>query len=143
VSQPLRLVVRFDGGARGNPGPAAAAAVIEEPGGGVVAEVGEVLGRATNNFAEYKALLLGLAKARELGAREVEVVGDSELVVHQLNGRYQVRSPNIAPLFRDAMTELKRFDRWRARQVPRAENARADRLVNQLLDRAAKDAFTA
>ncbi len=131
----MKLVVHVDGGARGNPGPAAAAAVLSTPDGEVVDEVTEALGEQTNNVAEYRALLLGLRRARELGATEVEVVNDSELVAKQVNGLYKVKHPAMRPLHQQALEELQRFERWAVRSVPRAENAHADRLVNETLDR--------
>jgi ribonuclease HI len=130
----LKLVVHVDGGARGNPGPAAAAAVITRPNGEPVEEVSERLGQATNNVAEYRALLLGLARARALGATEVEVVNDSELVARQINGDYKVKHPSMRPLYLDALAALRRFERWTVRSVPREQNAGADALVNRALD---------
>jgi ribonuclease HI len=130
----VKLVVHVDGGARGNPGPAAAAAVVSTPAGEVLDEASELLGVATNNVAEYRALLLGLARARALGATEVEVVNDSELVAKQVNGLYKVKHPAMRPLYLDAMAALRAFDAWSIRSVPRARNAEADALVNQALD---------
>ncbi len=126
--------MHVDGGARGNPGPAAAACVISSPDGEVLAEHAELLGRATNNVAEYRALLLGLARARELGADEVEVIGDSELVAKQIQGLYKVKHEAMRPLYLDAMKALREFAGWSIRTVPRAQNARADALVNEALD---------
>ena len=131
-----RLVVHVDGGARGNPGPAAAAAVLSLPDGTVVDEATELLGQATNNVAEYRALLLGLRRARELGASEVEIVNDSELVAKQLTGAYKVKHAAMRPLHLDATAALRQFEKWSIRSVPRAENAHADALVNQALDAA-------
>jgi tryptophan 2,3-dioxygenase len=130
----LKLVVHVDGGSRGNPGPAAAAAVVSSPDGDVVDEASVTLGEATNNVAEYRGLLLGLDRAREHGATEVEVVNDSELVAKQINGEYRVKSPEMAALHEQALVELERFDAWSIRSVPRAQNAAADALVNQALD---------
>ena len=130
----MRLVVHVDGGSRGNPGPAAAAAVVSTPDGEAVDKTAVVLGRATNNVAEYRALMLGLERARALGAAEVEVVNDSELVANQVNGRYRVKSPELAALHGDVMRALEGFERWTVRSVPRAENAAADALVNEALD---------
>jgi ribonuclease HI len=132
----VKVVVHVDGGARGNPGPAAAAAVVSTPEGDVLDEAKEHLGRATNNVAEYRGLLLGLERARALGATEVEVVNDSELVAHQVTGRYRVKHPDMKPLHRRAMEALGGFERWSIRPVPRAQNAAADALVNQALDAA-------
>jgi len=130
----VRVVVHVDGGARGNPGPAAAAAVISTPDGEVLDEAMEVLGVATNNVAEYRGLLLGLRRARDLGATEVDVVNDSELVAKQVNGAYKVKHAAMKPLFTEALGLLRGFERWSVRSVPRAENAHADALVNQALD---------
>jgi ribonuclease HI len=132
----VRLVVHVDGGARGNPGPAAAAAVLSDAEGHVVDDVGVALGRTTNNVAEYRALLLGLDRARALGADEVEVVNDSELVAKQINGEYKVKHPDMKPLHAQAMAALREFGAWSIRSVPRAQNADADALVNQALDAA-------
>jgi ribonuclease HI len=130
----VKLVVHVDGGSRGNPGPAAAAAVVSTPEGDVLDEASVTLGHATNNVAEYRGLLLGLERARERGATEVEVVNDSELVAKQVNGEYKVKHPEMAALREQAMESLAGFDRWSIRSVPRAENAAADALVNQALD---------
>ena len=130
----MKLVVHVDGGARGNPGPAAAAAVLSTPDGEVVDEAAERLGHATNNVAEYRGLLLGLERARVLGATEVEVINDSELVAHQVDGRYRVKHPDMKPLHAEALRALGGFERWSIRPVPRAQNADADALVNQALD---------
>jgi ribonuclease HI len=132
----VKLVVHVDGGARGNPGPAAAAAVLSTPSGDVVDEAHAYLGVATNNVAEYRGLLLGLQRARALGADEVEVVNDSELVAKQVNGVYKVKHPDMRPLHAEALKALQGFARWSIRSVPRAENAAADALVNQALDAA-------
>ena len=130
----MKLVVHVDGGARGNPGPAAAGAVLSTPEGDVIAEAAEPIGVATNNVAEYRGLLLGLRKARELGASEVEVVNDSELVAKQVNGVYKVKHPDMKPLHAAALRALRDFDGWTLRSVPRAQNAGADALVNEALD---------
>ena len=124
----------MDGGARGNPGPAAVGVVISTPDGEVLGEVSERIGVATNNVAEYRALLRGLELARGLSAREVEIVNDSELVARQLTGVYKVKHPALKPLYAEAMAALRTFDRWQVQSVPRADNARADELVNEALD---------
>ena len=129
-------MVNVDGGARGNPGPAAVAAVVHDGSGGVLAERSETIGEATNNVAEYRAMLLGIALARELGASEVELIGDSELIVKQVQGKYKVKQDHLRPLHTKVRDELRGFDRWSVRNVPRAENARADELVNEALDAA-------
>jgi ribonuclease HI len=132
----VKLVVHVDGGARGNPGPAAAGAVLSTPDGEIVDEASELLGIATNNVAEYRGLLLGLARAKALGASEVEVVNDSELIAKQVNGVYKVKHAAMRPLYLEAMTALREFGSWSIRSVPRAQNADADALVNQALDSA-------
>lgn len=130
----MRVVVHVDGGARGNPGPAAAGAVVSSPDGEVLDEAMEVIGPATNNVAEYRGLLLGLRRAQGLGATEVEVVNDSELVARQVRGEYKVKHPDMRALHAEALAALGAFDGWTIRSVPRAENARADALVNRALD---------
>ncbi len=132
----MKVIVHVDGGARGNPGPAAAACVIASPAGEVLGEHTQLLGTATNNVAEYRALLLGLERARELGASEVEVVGDSELIAKQVEGLYKVKHHAMKPLYEEAMAALRGFASWSIRTVPRAQNFRADELVNAALDRA-------
>ena len=129
-----KLTVNVDGGARGNPGPAAIAVVVRDGGGEVVAERGERIGRATNNVAEYKALLLGIQLAAELGAEELELVGDSELIVRQVEGRYKVKHADMKDLHAQVKKALAPFRGWSIRHVKRAENADADALVNQALD---------
>ena len=130
----MKLVVHVDGGTRGNPGPAAAAAVVSTPDGDVLDEAAVTLGETTNNVAEYRGLLLGLERARELGGTEVEVINDSELVAKQVTGEYRVRNPELAALHEQARKALVAFDDWSIRSVPRAENAGADALVNRALD---------
>ena len=132
----MKVVVHVDGGARGNPGPAAVAAVAYSPDGEQLAERNEFIGEATNNVAEYRALLLGLELARELGATEIEVVGDSELVARQIGGEYKVKHAGLRPLYLEAMRALRDFESWAVRPVRREHNARADELVNEALDRA-------
>jgi ribonuclease HI len=132
----MKVIVHVDGGARGNPGPAAAACVVSSPAGEPLAERSELLGTATNNVAEYRALLLGLRCASELGASEVEIVGDSELIAKQVQGVYKVKHEAMRPLHRQALDALEQFERWSIRTVPRAQNAHADELVNAALDQA-------
>jgi ribonuclease HI len=127
-------VIHVDGGARGNPGPAAIGAVIAAPDGSVLDEIAETIGVASNNVAEYRAVLLALEHAARLGAREIEIVNDSELVARQLNGVYKVKHPAMRPLYEQAIGALGGFDSWTVRNVPRARNARADALVNAALD---------
>jgi ribonuclease HI len=132
----MKVIAHVDGGARGNPGPAAAACVISDPKGEVLEECARLLGSVTNNVAEYRALLLGLERARALGASEVEVVNDSELIAKQVQGLYKVKHEAMRPLHREAMAALRGFERWSIRSVPRARNAHADALVNAALDQA-------
>jgi ribonuclease HI len=133
----MKVIIHVDGGARGNPGPAAAACVISSPNGETIDQGAQLLGTATNNVAEYRALLLGLARARELGAVEVEVIGDSELIAKQVQGLYKVKHPAMRPLYLEAMQALKGFEQWSIQTVPRAQNAEADALVNAALDQGA------
>jgi ribonuclease HI len=129
-----KVVVNVDGGARGNPGPAAIAAVVQDPSGGVLEERGERIGNATNNVAEYRALLLGIERAAALGASEVELVGDSELVVRQVKGEYKVKDAILRELHAEVKRALAPFASWSIRHVRRELNAEADRLVNEALD---------
>ena len=124
----------MDGGARGNPGPAAIAAVVATPEGEVLEEIGETIGPATNNVAEYRALLLGIERAQALGAIELDLVGDSELIVRQVKGEYKVKDPTLRELHAQVRAALGGFDRWSIRHVRREQNAEADRLVNEALD---------
>jgi ribonuclease HI len=130
----LKVVVNVDGGARGNPGPAAVAAVAATPEGESLGERKAAIGEATNNVAEYRALLLGLELARDLGASEVEIVNDSELIARQIGGEYKVKHAGLRPLYQEAMRALRDFDGWAVRSVRREQNARADELVNEALD---------
>ena len=132
----MKIVVNVDGGSRGNPGPAAVAAVASTPDGEELAERKLYIGVATNNVAEYRAVLLGLELARDLGAEEVEVINDSELIARQIGGEYKVKHAGLKPLFAEAMKELRGFHKWAVRPVRREQNARADELVNEALDEA-------
>ena len=123
-----------DGGARGNPGPAAAAYVLEAEDGTVLEARGEAIGTATNNVAEYRALVAGLKKAVELGVGELDVISDSELLVKQMNGEYRVKNAALRELSLEAARLARQLERVRYRAVRRAENELADRLVNEALD---------
>jgi ribonuclease HI len=123
-----------DGGARGNPGPAAYGYVLEAENGTVLDARGEAIGVATNNVAEYRALLAGLAKAVELGLRDVEVVSDSELLVKQMRGEYRVKNAALADLNDEASRLARRIGRVTYRAVRREHNTLADSLVNEALD---------
>jgi ribonuclease HI len=131
-----KLLVNVDGGARGNPGPAAIGVVVQSPSGEVLEERGERIGRATNNVAEYRALLAGVERAAALGASELELVGDSELIVRQVMGEYKVKDAALRELHAEVRRALRPFESWSIRHVRREQNAEADRLVNEALDSA-------
>jgi ribonuclease HI len=130
-----KLVVNVDGGARGNPGPAAIGVVVQGPEGDLLEERGERIGTATNNVAEYRALLAGIERAAELGASELELIGDSELIVRQVKGEYKVKDAALRALHAEVKRALRPLGgRWSIRHVRREQNAEADRLVNEALD---------
>jgi ribonuclease HI len=133
----VKATLFADGGSRGNPGPAASGAVLYSEDGTVLAEIGEYLGIATNNVAEWRALLAGLARARELGIDEIEIRLDSELVVRQITGAYRVKHADLIPLHAKAKSLLRTFKTVNIQHVPRKQNAAADAVVNQFLDEAA------
>jgi len=130
-----RLTIFTDGGARGNPGPAGIGVVILDEKGSAVEEISESIGQATNNQAEYKALIAGLVKAKELGARELEVFLDSELVVKQLNKEYRVKDKDLASLFVSVYNLTLGFKKVVFKHIRREKNRLADKLVNLALDR--------
>lgn len=130
----MRVVVNVDGGSRGNPGPAAIAAVVTDPAGDVLAERAETIGEATNNVAEYRALLLGIELAKQLGADEVEFVGDSMLIVEQVRGNWKVKQEHLRPLHTKVKDALRDLESWSIRHVKRGENEHADELLNDALD---------
>ena len=132
----MKLVINVDGGARGNPGPAAVGVVVRDEAGRVIEDHGVRIGDATNNVAEYKALLLGIERAIELGATDLELIGDSELVVKQVQGKYKVKNAGIKPLHAEAKAQLARIPNWQISHVRREMNSEADSLVNQALDAA-------
>lgn len=131
-----KVVIYSDGGARGNPGPAAIGILICDPKGNILEEHNEVIGEATNNVAEYTAVLVGLELARKLGAREVDYFVDSQLVASQLTGKYRIKTPHIQTLYRQVKEREKFFDRVKFTQVPRTNEkiSQADKLVNEALD---------
>jgi ribonuclease HI len=131
---PSSLKLFSDGAARGNPGPAGAGAVLMDAEGRVVARLGRFLGVQTNNYAEYMGLLLGLKHARSLGVKELEVLADSELLIRQLQGRYQVKSPTLRPLYEEASGLLEHFSRVKLTHVPREKNKAADEMSNRAID---------
>ena len=130
----MKAKLSTDGGARGNPGPAAFGYVLESDDGHVLAAHGEAIGHATNNVAEYRGLVAGLAKAAELGVNELDVVSDSELLVKQMRGEYRVKNPALRVLWEEANELERRFAKVRYTAVRRAHNDLADRLVNEALD---------
>lgn len=130
----MTAVLFADGGARGNPGPAALGAVLVDESGGVLCEVGEFLGTTTNNVAEWRALLAGLAAALEMGVDDLKVRLDSELVVRQLSGDYRVKHPDLIPLHDRARSLMRRFAHVDVRHIPRNQNTLADAVVNAVLD---------
>jgi ribonuclease HI len=140
---PRTFIVRTDGAARGNPGPASLGAVLIDaaspgaarPDAPPIATISEYLGIQTNNVAEYTGVVRALALAEELGARAVDLLLDSKLIVEQLHGRWRVKDAKLIPLHADARTRLARFERWSARHVPRAQNKQADSLCNEAIDR--------
>ena len=129
-----KLIIYSDGGARGNPGPAGVGVVIYDMNKKVVQEVGEYIGEQTNNQAEYKALILGLVKAKTLGAEEVECYLDSELVVMQMQGKYRVKNAKLKPLYAEVVELVKYFEQISYAHVVREKNKEADRLVNEAID---------
>ena len=133
MSEHASWTIYTDGAARGNPGPAAFAYVIERPGDSTVEENG-CLGDTTNNIAEYTALVRALEHAQRLGGRRLNIHSDSELMVKQMNGAYKVKHPGLQPLYRQAKELSRQFDRVTFRHIPREQNKRADRLGNAALD---------
>ena len=130
----MKAKLSTDGGARGNPGPAAYGYVLEDENGTVLAAHGERIGIATNNVAEYSALIAGLEKAAELGVDEVDVVSDSELMVKQMTGEYRIKNEALQDLAADARRAARRVGKVSYRAVRREHNELADRLVNEALD---------
>lgn len=129
-----KLIIYTDGGARGNPGPAAAGVVFFNNKQEKVAEFSKFLGYATNNQAEYKSLILALEKAIELKPQQVEVFLDSELVVNQLSGHYRVKNKDLKPLHQQVLKLVRKFDKASFHHILRQGNKLADKLVNQILD---------
>lgn len=130
----MKLTIYTDGGARGNPGPAATGIVIKDETGQTLAGYGEYLGKQTNNVAEYSAVISALKKAKELGGTEVRLIADSMLVVEQLNGRWKVKEPHLQKLFVEAWNGLQQFKKWRVTHTARKNNREADAWVNKILD---------
>jgi len=131
---PDKIIAYIDGGSRGNPGPAAAGFTLNDPSGTQLQAKAYILGRATNNVAEYSSLVRALEAAKEIGAEQIIVFSDSELLVKQINGQYRVKSELIKPHYEQAVSLLGRFKSWKVRHITRDKNKQADSLVNQALD---------
>ena len=131
---PDEVIAHIDGGSRGNPGPAAAAFVLTDRHKRRLQAKAFFLGRATNNVAEYTSLIKALEGTRQIGAEQLAVFSDSELLVKQINGEYKVKSEQIRPLYQQAVHLLGQFKKWSVRHIPRQQNKQADRLVNKVLD---------
>ena len=129
------ITLQFDGGSRGNPGPAGIGVVLRAKNGTPLVTLGRYIGRATNNVAEYRALITGLEKAKELGAKRLLIRGDSELIVRQMNGEYRVKNPDLKDLYDEAQFLLHQFDEARIEHNYRDKNTLADRLANLAMDR--------
>ena len=129
------ITVQFDGGSRGNPGPAGIGVVLSAADGTPLVTLGRFIGRATNNAAEYAALIAGLQEAKKLGAKRVAVRGDSELIVRQMRGEYKVRNADLRPLYEQAQALLRQFDQSTIQHNYRHNNALADKLANLAMDR--------
>ena len=132
-----RFVIYIDGGSRGNPGPGACAAAVFDSAGGLLAEEGRYLGRCTNNFAEYNGFSLALSAARRLGARELKVFSDSELLVKQYQGEYKIKDPVLRGLMAEIKKAAAGFSKITLSHIPRGRNSHADGLVNKILDNSA------
>ncbi|MBN1556436.1 MAG: ribonuclease HI family protein [Phycisphaerae bacterium] len=131
----MNVIVNIDGGSRGNPGPAGAGIVIRAADDGtVLAQAGVFLGNATNNVAEYQGLIEGLRRAETLGARQVEVLSDSELLVRQMNGQYRVKNAGLKPLFEEANDLARRLAKFSIRHVRREQNTLADAMANKAMN---------
>ena len=128
------LILQADGAARGNPGPAALGALAMDPESGEVFADGRALGAATNNVAEYSAVVDALRMAQRMGASRVLLDADSELLIRQIEGRHKVKSANFLPLFEECADLLRTFDDYRLRHIPREQNGMADSLANRALD---------
>src|SRR5438874_5776619 len=128
------LTLQFDGGSRGNPGPAGIGVVLAAEDGTPLVTLGRFIGRATNNVAEYKALITALEKARELGATRIVIRGDSELIIKQMRGEYRVKHPDMKPLHEEAQHLLHQFDEAKIEHNLRHKNELADKLANLAMD---------
>ena len=131
----MKLIIYTDGGARGNPGPAATGVVIKNEQGKTLASFGQYLDKQTNNYAEYMAIISGLTKAKELGGTDVECIVDSKLVCEQLNGNWKVKEPTLQKLFVKAWNATQQFKKIKIRHTLRGNNKEADAEVNKILDK--------
>jgi ribonuclease HI len=130
-----RVIINADGASRGNPGPAAIGATIRDDKGNLITSISRYIGRATNNQAEYRAIIAGLEKAIELGARQVKIYSDSELVVKQINGRYRIKNTSLRILYENLVKLIGSLEKFSIHHVPRQRNTEVDRLANKALDR--------
>ncbi len=130
-----KLIIYTDGGARGNPGPSGIGAVILDDKKNLIAEISEYIGEATNNQAEYRAVVAAIKKAKELGAMEIQFYLDSQLVVEQLNGNYKVKNKGLQPLFVSVYNDSLSFKKVAYSHIPREQNKEADKLANMAMDR--------
>jgi len=133
-----KLVIYTDGGARGNPGPAASAAIIQNEAGEIVSTAHLYLGKTTNNQAEYQGVIIALKEAKKLGAKELNFFLDSELVVKQLIGEYRVKDSDLQKLFQEILSLSVGFKKITYQHIPREKNKLADKLVNEILDKELK-----
>jgi ribonuclease HI len=131
-----KLVINTDGGARGNPGPAGIGVVIKDDKGLIIAQHGAFIGETTNNVAEYSALIEALKRAKELGATELQINMDSELVVRQMNGKYKIKEPRLQELAAEVFVLQNQFEKMVFTHVPRSQNKEADEMVNKAIDAA-------
>jgi ribonuclease HI len=129
----IKLIINTDGCSKSNPGPAAIGVTFKDTAGKNVAVISQAIGVATNNVAEYRAVIAGLEKALKLGATQLEIRSDSELMVRQLSGRYKVKSPGLLPLYKKAAEYLLQFEKVTLKSIPRELNAEADVLANAAL----------
>ena len=131
----MSIIAYCDGGSRGNPGPAGFGVYIQDEAGGVLGELSQYLGKHTNNFAEYSALLAALEFAITKGHKSLRVISDSELMVKQIKGQYRVNSPELRPLYEEARRRIAQLDHFQIQHVLREKNRHADRLANLAMDR--------
>jgi ribonuclease HI len=129
------ITIQFDGGSRGNPGPAGIGVVLRAEDGTALVTLGRFIGRATNNVAEYRALITGLEKAIELGAKRIVVRGDSELIIRQMLGQYRVKHPDLRELYDEAQSLYRQFEQAKIEHNYRDKNTLADKLANLAMDR--------